>query len=283
MRRFVAALALTLAAGCQNNFDPASYLAGDLRVLGVVAEPPDVPGGATSKLTPIVASTGGATPSFAWALCLDPPPAGSAAVNPDCLTQDTADFLIPVAGAESAVVTMPQIKDPKMFGLPDATIGVYLPVRVRVQASDQNVQVIYRLRVTLPGFPANQNPVIDQVLDSTTDVPTPIVEGQPYPAPAGPIKLRLTLADGSDEMYPTITGDAQNPMIEMKTEEPRFFWYADFGSFSDNVTGEAMPDTTLDLGDEKHPAHAGDTVNVWVVVHDDRGGTAVAHRQLAVQ
>ena len=70
----------------------------------------------------------------------------------------------------------------------------------------------------------------------------------------------------------------------MTTEEPRFFWYADAGIFTDDTTGAAQPDTQLKLDDAKHhPARAGDRINVIVVVHDERGGTTFAHRYLIVQ
>ena len=287
--------ALLVAAGCSNDFDPASYLApGTLRVFGVVADPPEVVPGATTTLTVITPDLP-APVSYEWVVCTQPPLPGSSSLDPLCLEADMGNFLVPVAGSgPSAQVTMPADASPKTLGVPDVTGGFYIPVRVRARMGDQTVDTVYGLRLALPGvLPPNHNPtvasasLVGEPLDASpmlvselsTDpaTPTPVAAGsQPT--------LRLTVTPDSLEVYPQLTGTPPNTTITMATEQPRFFWYADAGLFTEDTTGVDQPDTKLQLDDAKHHRPAvGDRINVFVVVHDDRGGTTFTHRYLVVQ
>ncbi len=287
--------ALLVAAGCSNDFDPASYLApGTLRILGVVADPPEVVPGATTTLTVITPDLP-APVSYEWVVCTQPPLPGSSSLDPLCLEADMGNFLVPVAGSgPSAQVTMPADASPKTLGVPDVTGGFYIPVRVRARMGDQTVDTVYGLRLALPGvLPPNHNPtvasasLVGEPLDASpmlvselsTDpaTPTPVAAGsQPT--------LRLTVTPDSLEVYPQLTGTPPNTTITMATEQPRFFWYADAGLFTEDTTGVDQPDTKLQLDDAKHHRPAvGDRINVFVVVHDDRGGTTFTHRYLVVQ
>jgi hypothetical protein len=283
------AVLLTLGA-CQNNFDPASYLdpSGGPRVLGVVATPPEVAPGATSMLQAIVAAPDtGAPVTFEWAVCMLTPTPGQGSTNPACLTTDSADFLVPLPSTtETAQVTMPPDETPQKLGLPDPTGGFYLPVRLRVTQGGQRVAVIYNLRLSIPQVPPNHNPTIqeiDQVLPPFDASPMMSTALPPVPAPPTPVAagsevtLRLVLTDDSFEMYPTLQGKT----IVTLTESPIFLWYADAGVLSDSRTA-AHSDTTLRL-DDKHAPAPGSVVNLWVVAHDERGGTAFSHTTLAVQ
>ena len=114
-------------------------------------------------------------------------------------------------------------------------------------------------------------------LSSDPSAPTPVAAGSEP-------TLRLTLTPASFEIYPQLTGTPPDVTITTTTEQPRFFWYADAGIFSEDTTGAEKPDTQLKLDDAKHhPPAAGDHINVIVVVRDDRGGTTFTHRYLVVQ
>ena len=297
----VAALALVALAasvvvgGCSNDFDPASYLApGSLRVLGVVADPPEAKAGDTSTLTVITPDLP-TTPTYEWIVCTQPPLPGSSSLDPLCLQADMGDFLVPVAGSgPSATVTMPASATPTTLGVPDATGGLYVPVIARARMGDATLDTEYGLRLALPGLePANHNPTIASAslvvgpvdasmpdlteLSSDPSAPTPVAVGSEP-------TLRLTLTADSFESYPQITGTPPNITTMTTTEQPRFFWYADAGIFTNDTTGADEPDTQLKLDDSKHhPPSVGDRINVFVVVHDDRGGTAFTHRYLIVQ
>lgn len=294
MRRLLVAAAVVVA-GCSNDFDPASYLApGSLRVLGVVAEPPEAAPNGTSTLTVITADLP-MMPTYEWTLCTQPPLPGSSSIDPLCLEADMGSFLHPVAGSgPGAEVTMPADASPTMLGVPDATGGFYVPVKVRATMGAETLDTLYGLRLALPGIlPPNHNPTIASAsfvgepldaspmsiteLSSDPTAPTPVAAGsQPT--------LRLTLTPESFETYPQLTGTPPDTTVTMTTEQPRFFWYADAGIFSEDTTGALEPDTQLKLDDAKHHRpSAGDRINVIVVVHDERGGTVFTHRYLVVQ
>jgi hypothetical protein len=285
---------LALLAGCSPGFDPASYLTPSrLRVLGVVADPPEVAPGQPTTLTAIAPPLADGTPiTFEWAICTQPPPPGTASVDSQCLTMDTASFLIPVdSTGPTAMVTMPASASPKTLGVPDTSGGFYVPVRVRAHAGTQRVDTIYGLRLALAVLPPNHNPVIataaqvDAPLDASPSLLTELStdENNPTQIPArSEPTLRLTLTPESYEQFPTLQGTPPNLKTVVVTEQPRFLWYADAGVLSQEITGQAQPDTLLKL-DDKHAPAAGDVIHLWVVVHDDRGGTAYTKRFLVVR
>ena len=246
------ALALAVVAGCSNDFDPASYLApGSLRVLGVVADPAEAAAGATSTLTVITPDLP-APATYDWIVCTQPPLPGSSAIDPLCLEADMGSFLAPVAGnGPSAVVTMPGDASPKTLGVPDASGGFYIPVEVRATMGTQRLDTVYELRLSLPGIePQNHNPTIasaslvDAPLDASpmnvTELSTDPTAPTPVAAGSEPT-LRLTLTPDSFEVYPQITGTPPNTTIVMTTEQPRFFWYADAGIFTNDTTARTNP------------------------------------------
>jgi len=293
MRIFL--VAALLVAGCANDFDPSSYLKpGQLRVLGVVADPPQAAPGETSKLTVITPNDPNDV-TWEWSICTQPPPPGTASVDELCLEADLgAGILIPVDSTTStAKVTMPVDASPRSLGLPDATGGFYVPVRIRARMGDQQLDAVYGLRLAIPQLPPNHDPVVDSAalvsepLDASPMLVSELSTDPTNPTPVAfrtQPTLRLTLTDDSYEVYPQLTGAPPNIMITMTTEKPRFLWFADAGFFSQDATGRDQPDTKLKLDDDKHRAPAlGDLINLWVVVHDDRGGTTFTHRYLVVQ
>jgi hypothetical protein len=238
-----------LCAGC-SSFDPASYLNG-LRVIAIKAEPPNVPAGGSTTLTVLIPAYSGDV-DLKWALCMR---AGIAAlgqsVNPDCIDNETADWLVPIGSGPTVGVTMPLV-GPAELGPPDATGGYYLPIRLRARSNDKTVTAIYRLRLALPGDSLNHNPVIQAI------------EGEPP-------TLRVSATPDSYEHYPRDGVDT--------IETLRFFWYATAGEFAEEVTGDpALPDQTLEF--DRHPPAPGAAVELYVVAHDPRGGTEWAHRTL---
>lgn len=288
-----AVLALAVVGGCSNDFDPASYLApGSLRVLGVVADPPEAAPGGTSTLTVITPDLP-AMPTYDWIVCTQPPPPGTSAVDPLCFEADMGDFLVHVAGnGPSATVTMPADAGPSTLGIPDAGLGLYQPVIARATMGSATLDTEYGLRLAVPGYP-NHNPTIasaslvGEPLDAS---PMTVTELSADPAAPTPVAagseptLRLTLTPDSFESFLQIGGTPPDVTTMTATEQPRFFWYADAGIFTNDTTGADQPDTQLKLDDAKHhPPRAGDVINVFVVVHDDRGGTASTHRYLVVQ
>jgi hypothetical protein len=294
-----AALAVALgAAGCQQ-FDPAS-LVNKLRVIDIKVEPPEIPSGAQALLTPTFylppgLSDAGA-PSFAWSIChLAPTAAAGEIVNSNCFRPDAGQAIEALGTGETQTVTMPKLASPLDLGLPDSTGGVFLPVILRLTAGGSTLTSVARVRYPLtPLLMPNHNPKLAGVFQVTGNVdmsgpdggaggtPVAIDEATPLAVSAGAqVRLRATVTPDSDEPFPELDGDPRAMHIITVTEEPRFLWYATAGEFSEGTTGEALPDTVLKL--DKHPPAPGVPIDVWVVAHDDRGGTDWTHRVLVVR
>jgi hypothetical protein len=61
-----------------------------------------------------------------------------------------------------------------------------------------------------------------------------------------------------------------------------FNWYATAGEFTQDTTGRERPDTVLSFEKPDRRPPADGKVDVWVVVHDERGGVDYTHRQIVV-
>jgi hypothetical protein len=285
----IAALAAA-AAGCQAQFDPASYVTG-LRVLDIKAEPPELAPGETTQLSALyynnaVSSDAGAAPiTREWAYCTLPPPPG-VAVNKACALDDDQPYIVPLAGQDPLAFVMPQV-DPTKLGTPDVTLGVYLPVRLRVHAGSDTLTAVYRLRFATGLTPRNHNPHLLGMFivagpgfpDAGIEQPTPLDDANPPPPfhAGASIRLRATIDIDSWEELQTIGGDQSMPRLDTTVEQPRFLWYATAGTFNADVTKLDRPDTALTL--DKH-LEGLTQVKVWVVVHDERGGSDFLERTL---
>jgi hypothetical protein len=266
-----------LCSACSNDFLPASYVAG-LRVLGLRAEPPELLPGQTARLTPLAVDTRGGAVTLDWATCLlASPPSASATVNRDCL--DTPPALTPLGAGDTMAVTMPDVS-PSQLGLPDATLGLYLPVRVIASAPPEPaVTTFYRLRLTidtpLVHPKPNSNPRFLGISYVTkAGEVRPLDPNAPITLRAGQsITLQAPFSDDSVETYYVL--DPDNPDVpKTQREQLRVSWYATAGSFSEDVTGQARPNTDFRL-DTRLPS--GDTIDVWAVGIDERGGSDWAH------
>ena len=291
MRRApVVALVLALAAavaGCGNEFDPASFV-DKLRLLAVEAAPPDLAPGQSTTLTATAVNPAGSAPTITWDACLlPPPPATGQAVNQDCIALPEGDpLLVPFGQGASVPATMPMLS-PSMVGLPDQTNGVYLPVRVKLDADGGSLVAFYQLRIYLgaltPNAP-NQNPSLTGIFlvpeaDAGAAEQIPLDDTNPTPVQENyQLHLRALVTPESQEPYVVFDGDPRTTPPRMVTETVRISWYATAGRFSDDVTGVDKPDTTLIL--DKHLPPSGTTIDLWVVARDERGGSDVLHRAL---
>src|SRR5437879_1996209 len=121
MGRALVMLLVVCLYGCQNFPDPpVSFLSG-LRVLGVRADPPQVAVGEGGEMNLLAVDTTGGMANARWSRCLLTPLAGDA-VNPDCVTHESADFLQPIGDGLSVSTTMPP-DAAATAGQPDATNG----------------------------------------------------------------------------------------------------------------------------------------------------------------
>jgi hypothetical protein len=275
-------VAAPLAGGCSNNFDPAAYVTG-LRLLQVKADPAEVAPGEPVTMTATFANLGGATPAITWDACLlPPPPASGQSVNEDCINLEGGDMIVPLGTGETIATMMPMI-GLENVGLPDQTNGFYLPVRLRLEADGARLTAFYRLRIFL-GTLRNQNPMLtgiyhvpsadagaaDQVmLDDAA--PLEVHDKEELP-------LRALLSPESAEPYDVFDGDPRTTPARHVTEAVRVSWFTTAGTFDNEVTGIAKPDTTLTL--DKHLPSSGEIIHIWAIARDERGGGDAMHRTL---
>ena len=286
MRRLVLLALVALGGGCNNSFDPASFV-DKLRLLGVEAEPPDLSPGQMTTLTATWANPGGAAPTITWDACLLPPPPGTGhALNQDCLGLDGGAALVPFGTGETVTATMPAVT-PEMLGLPDASNGWYLQVLLRLDADGRSQLGVYGLRLYLgaltPNAP-NQNPVLTGIYhvpsaDAGAEDQTALDDAAPLEVHAGDeVALRALVTPESQETYVVYDGDPRTTPPRTVTETVRISWFTTAGEFSEDVTGVPKPDTTLKL--EKHLPPSGTPIDLWVVARDERGGEDALHRTL---
>jgi hypothetical protein len=274
MRKAVFAVALLLS--CQSPFDPASYVQG-LRVLAVKAQPPEVPPGQMTNLTALAIDTNGGVVNGTWTACTEAALPGYGAVNPDCVTHDSAPYLTPLGTGLSMSVDLPQV-DPNTFAPPDASGGLYLPIRFRAQSASNRVDSIYHFRLQ-GGMPANNNPTLTGVfVVPASGSPMALDEAAPLEVHANDqITMRATFSDDSAEMYQVVVSGH----TETVTELLRVSWFSTGGSWTEPITGQDRPDTVWRADTNVPPV--GSTIDIYVVGRDERGGTDFLHRSLVLK
>ena len=274
------AVAVAMAGGCsEQDLSDASFVSG-LRVLGVQAEPPEAKPGDTVMLTAWAVDPSGGAVDVTWSACLLP---SNGVANEGC-TDGTGNGLVALGSGLTLSAVVPAV-DATTVGAPDATDGVYLPIVVHASAPGQDpIDAIYRLRVRLaelvppgctldPPWPLgcqpNTNPVFSRIAPLTgDDTPTPTHKGAVW-------ALLAQYTGGSSEEY-EIPNTANPDVFERLTTQ----WFATAGSFPNApVGGTAVQKLTLD----RALPPAGGTIDLWVVGHDDRGGTAMTHRSFVMQ
>ena len=269
----LALLAVACLGGCQSFPDPPVSFVEGLRVLGVKAEPPEVPAGGDTALSMLAVDTAGNAIAADWTECFMPPLAGQT-VNPDCIGAASAGSEPPVASGLEIMFTMPDVSA-ESLGAPDATGGVYFPLVAQVTTGTDEVSAVFRLRLA-QGDSVNHNPAILFLsnTDSTGTV-APLDAQAPTPVTAGQkLSLSVTLAPDSAESY--VRPDGTNV-----TEVVTTSWFCTAGALSFEKTSDAQPQTTLSLDQRLPPA--GSTIDLWAVARDGRGGTDYTHRQLLLQ
>jgi hypothetical protein len=277
----VLAFALLAGPACEPKSDPPASFIDGLRVLAIKAEPPELASGASASVTLFSANGGAAAPTVTWSRCLRAPLPGQS-VNPDCVeslvaTEPVPAYLEPIGSGVAVTATMPDPASPA-FGLPDATGGVYLPLIARVTGDADEVIASYGLRLTPPSAsaqPPNRNPTLAGVFAAGT----PLDEATPRVVHQGDaLELDVTYAPGSAESYLVQQGgQAAAPVTEVLTTS----WFTTAGDLEHKKTSDERPQNVLHL-DARLPA-PGSIIDLYIVAHDERGGTDIMHRTLQLQ
>ena len=168
---------------------------------------------------------------------------------------------------------MPADVSADALGEPDASGGVYLPLVVRATVAGEVLVASYRLRLSTADS-VNHNPLITELLFVAADgSATAIESGVPPTVQAGDrMTLRAALADGSTESYPAALGGG------VATEMLLTSWFSSAGRFSHERSDGPEPTTVLEL-DANLPA-AGNSIDLFAVTRDNRGGIDYVHRTL---
>ncbi len=269
-------LGAAFLCACGTSFDPASFVDG-MRVLAVKAEPPEVAPGQATTLTALAVDTSGAPIQLSWDACTEPPLPGKGPVNPDCFVLDPAPYLLPLGAGPTITADVPQVA-PAIFGPPDASGGLYLPIRARARFASGLVDTAYLLRLA-NGTAPNHNPRLTGVfVVPATGSPVALDEASPLEVHAGDrITLRAQFSDDSAETYPIVLPGQASTVTELL----RASWFATGGSLSEAVTGELKPDTIWRA--DKHLPATGAVIDLYVVGRDERGGTDFLHRALVLR
>lgn len=265
-------------AGCAfEDLTDESWVHG-LRVLGIQATPPEAYPGDTVNLVAWVVDPKGGTPALDWSFCTLP---SNGIANPGC-SDASGNGLVALGSGDAITMTVPTL-DPSVYGPVDATYGVYLPIVVHAVAPDTSELVIYRLRVRVavapgcnidppysPGCVPNNNPAYAEI------DPLPDESAGPTATDKGRIWGLIAAYTGdSDEMYKIES--TSNPTVP---EMLRTQWFATAGTFPDApVGGDAVQKFTTD----RNLPPSGGAIDLWVVAHDDRGGTGMTHRAFVMQ
>ncbi|HEX6837832.1 MAG TPA: hypothetical protein VF334_14730 [Polyangia bacterium] len=275
----VAIAALLAVGGCSKADLGAAAFVDGLRILGVQADPPEALPGDTVTLTAWAVDPRGGPIDVSWSECLLP---SNGTANPGC-TDGTGNGLVGLGSGLTISMVVPEL-DLATLGPPDASYGVYLPIVLHARAPPDDVaDVVYRLRVrevvapgctTAPpygenGCLPNQNPTF-----ATIDPLGP--EGAPINTNQGTVwALVARYTPDSDEEY-----KVPSKMDPTVPERLVTQWFATGGTFPDQpVGGTAVQKFTAD----RAPTYGGANIDLWIVGHDERGGTALAHRTFVLQ
>ncbi|MCU1280292.1 MAG: hypothetical protein JWM53_3838 [bacterium] len=264
MRALAVALVLAAAGGCTKaDLSDFAFVQG-LRLLGAQAEPPEAAPGDTVNLTAWVVNTHGGAVDVQWSACTLP---SNGVANPAC-TDGSGNGLVAIGSGEMLTFVVPAV-DAATLGEPDVTGGVYLPIVIHMTSPDDTLDAIYRLRIAQGGDRRNNNPTLARIEGLRDD-------GVPEVAVKDVVWALIARYSGdSVEEYVT-PASAPEPVAERLTTQ----WFATAGSFPDlPVGGTAVQSFKLD----RALPPSGAAIDLWLVGHDERGGTTMIHRAFVMK
>lgn len=296
--RAASALALVGLGAC-NDFDfEQQDEISKLRTLGIRLEPPELAPGTVVLADSLTVDPRGAGPvRYAWELC-------AFHEGPDeayaCATDDEGNPM-GMTIAETPTATIPYDAVVAVLGTADelcaALEGAELPEFVEVPACDRGFPLTVRMTARVgagqgedeeiavkqllllrEGVTPNENPRIDGLLVADQ----PAVAGGPLVVPTVPGEPVVLEALVDAEQAETYEHEG-----EARTEQLALSWYTTRGRIDRPVTWydaervpiEELRENELDV-EGGVPAEPGDVVTLWLVLRDDRGGTAFASAEI---
>ncbi len=270
---------------------PPAWRIDKLRLLAVVAEPPEAAPGDIVTFSALVLDPDEVVGLRAWIAC---PPEEPGGIGFGCGLPTDLDLSDPSAFAEAGVIGVEpglppayRVPEDALDGLTEleAADGVYvltqlaiLPQEVLDAAPEDGlgdidfneVEVGYKRLVVSSSATPNRNPTILRWRVDGLSVPDGAVvevdSGERY-------EVGIELTDDSVETYTYVNPDGES---EERVEEPYAKWYSDGGTVEEDATlfpfldaDWRAPDPAATEEGEPEPATAG---TWWVVVRDRRGG-----------
>ncbi len=300
MRRCASHVFLVFLSGCGAQLKPET-LVDKLRVLSIVADPPEVKPGQSAQLSALLLDPSDARTTVIWVGC-DPDPFGegrSACNDTSALLQPTSFTTFPEGvhilsiGSRASYASPPTLFDPIPQGDANRFNGVVGPVLAVVIGEEidptstneelrdlfhrietQEVKSVFALsRITVSEKdPPNQNPRLDG-LD---------VDGKEHPKngtlqvkPGQELSLHVRASERETYTLQLPTGR------EDRTEQLVAAWYSTNGRFSqERLDLDEGPDTiflapgSAEVPEDPVPERRFGTV--WLVLRDGRGGQGFA-------
>jgi hypothetical protein len=269
--------AIGIASGCDDGFSPPSYL-DNLRVLALVADPPEIGPGETARLTPhLFVPDGEQVVAQSWSFCpfslgaatgfscaveacqvsLEPGDDSSVQVNPLALTSSCASRLGQVGAALPDLRQIPT-EIPEQL---EVTVGY----SVRT-AGGFSREAVARIPFWTRMAPQRRNrlPVIQRIEVEGISV----AEGEEAPAarPEEVRSIRVLVDPASMDRFIDEAG-------RERLEEPIISFYATAGRFEDDL-GAGLDLSVPWRAEQLEPGQR--VAELYVVVRDLRGGQAVA-------
>jgi hypothetical protein len=303
-------LLLALAAiGCKPAVGRAPSLIVGPEVLAVRGDPAEVPPGATVSYQFLMASSLGTVTDAqgTWDVCTQPkPPSESNSVTSACVkaapgTDVGVTFSAPVPtdacslfgpNAPAAKAGQPPFRPRD----PDSTGGYFVPVRLLVDDGLGETLMAFefeRVFCGLGGAPLtaiqdyntnykkNVNPALQGLAVVASDgTRTDILTGLASVAAGSTVALVVSASPDSAESFPVYDSVAQ--ILNQQVETLSVSWFASDGKFKDDRV-DADPVTLEAQNTWTAPKVTGsETIPLWVVMRDTRGGVVFASTALTV-
>ena len=260
-------MVLALFTAC-SDFDPRSLLNGP-RVLGIVADPPEIRVGMPVRLTAIEYNPESITRK--WSVCLVS--LGSVA-DFQCLDDSlsftldddaqTVDIMVDPAllaayAAENADLGASADCGRECIGR-DGQMRTFFDAQVTLETSwadGSTMTTVKKVRVRLDEEALNTNPGVSNLQVNDAQDPGPVEAGSE-------VLLTVDVDLSSLESYTDTDG-------RVRDEEATLTWYSSVGKFDLPVTFGTDHDTTLSIPKTLEDMQE---VDIFVVIRDGRGGTA---------
>lgn len=256
-----------------------------LRILAIVAEPPEVAPGTPVTFSALVADPDNDLPFKAWLACPPDQPdgctAGLAEISPDASPEELA--ALGVIGLEPGFPPAYTPDAALLDGLDENARreGVYVSIQLAafpasVLAEDPEdldfnaVEVAFKRLVVSEASTPNHNPTLGAFTVDGVEVPVDATleldVGEPY-------EIGVVIPDEAIETYEYLTSEGA---IEERTEEPYVDWYCTVGGLGEAYT--LHPFTQADFA----PEEPGDAT-CWAVARDRRGGMAFQEQHFTIR